>query len=623
MRRILYIALFSLFALASYGQTAPSYDAVIRKYNPVVDLPLTEASGNLKDSASGVIFTPSGSGTILYQQASTLPGRSSISMTTNGAYFAANNNTVGGWDWNTAWWAVVRVKNTAVTATAPYLRQELFSKGHPSDGNLDTTGAGGPGYDAYLHWNSAMGGGAGVEVCLSLWPSVDHSSGYTACTASSYIYSLTDGTHANTYNIVFSYDGLGTSTSIKIYVEGQDGGERVTYTGTPTVHTMNDASNPLIIGGDIDNAIGSQGTNVRNPNPTLIEAFAMGSGAAPTGLIHSLTSSAPLANQIVAPASNGAAAAMNVIYDNDGRADSDNLSQLEMIIRLHKQRYLNLILANNDSLTDGTTSGQYLFRQMLDQAGMNHIPVSYASGTWSGQVAGDSIAADLAAYSANYASYTFDTDVTAFRKALAAAPDGTVYIVSGGSPTSIARLMQSSADGISPLSGAALFAAKVVGVYAMQSISGSGNWDQDLTSAQYIVANHGSVPLYFFGDNILFSSTGPGVPESRAANDPTGLALTRLGQDVRASWDLWPSICSVFASYWCNNTYSGEGKITFTSTSATSFSTATHDKTYNASTAGTWGGTGYPGPDSNGFVGTVFMNSIVQPRPDPPLLFLR
>lgn len=623
MRTLCTLLLFLCALTPVHAQTAPSYDAVIRYYHPTVDLPLTEASGNLTDSVHGYTFVYSGAGSVLYRQPSTIPGRYAISIAPPGSktgtipaggFFKATNNKLGAWDWKTPWWAIMRVRITPRGGNTLY-RQILFSKGHITDSNLDGSGGHSGGYFAYLYWNPFMGPRGGLQACFNAEPLADHASGYRTCTASTTVQSLSDGVHNNTYTIAFSYDGAGRPDSMKIYIEGQGWSMEPGVIGKPTASTMNDPNNPLILGGDIDN-LADQGP--ANPNPLHIEAFAMGSGQISGGLLYSLNSSVPFENQVVtSPPANGISP-LNVIIDEDGCADTDNANLVALLIQSVKQRRANILLINSTTITDSPTSGQVLYRAMLDQAGLHHVPVSYANP---GLDRGDCKASDITPFTANYKSYAYQTDLAAYRRVLAAAPDHSVAIISGGSGISIARLLQSPSDSLSPLTGAVLFARKVSGVYVMQSITGGGNWNSaDLKSAQYILTHHGTVPLYFYGDNTGFAGTGPGVPETRAANDPLSVFINRDQADTRPSWDSWPGLCLVYGAYWCKNTWSGDGTLTFPTSQTAAFSTSTPAKDFNAGIGGTWGSIGNPGPDNTGIVPSMFMNSLIQPRPEPKLL---
>jgi hypothetical protein len=611
MRRCLFLFLVAL--TAAHAQTAPSYDAVIRQYNPILNLPLTESSGNLTDTAHGYTFVPAGN--ILYHQPSTIPGRYAIAVAqTTGAAFKATDNTVASWDWNRPWWAIIRVKITPRGNNTLY-RQILFSKGHLTNSSLDATGNNGGGYVAYLYWNPFLRPHGGLEACFNAKPLADHTSGYKTCTAAVPTQNLFDGVHNNTYTLAFSYDGTGSANSMNIFIEGQGWGMEPAIIGTPTANTMNDPNSPLILGGDIDNlAI----TSSSNPNPLVVEAFAMGSGPIPGGLLYSLNSSAPFADQVLtSPPANGTSP-QNLIIDDDGCADTDNANLVALMIQSVKQHRANILLINSTTITDSPLSGQVLYRAMLDQAGLHNVPVSYANP---GVQNGDCKDTDLAPFTRNYPTYHYETDVTAYRKALAAAPDHSVAIISGGSAISIARLLQSPRDRISPLTGAQLFARKVSGIYVQQSISSAGNWNgTDLPSAQYVAAHHSSVPLLFYGDNTPFANTGPGVPETRSPNDPLAAIIVRDQADSRPSWDSWPGLCLLYAEYWCKNTWSGEGTITFPTAQSAIFSTSTPDHTFNAGIAGSWGSIGYPGADNTGIVPPMFMNSLIQPRPEPKLL---
>jgi inosine-uridine nucleoside N-ribohydrolase len=122
------------------------------------------------------------------------------------------------------------------------------------------------------------------------------------------------------------------------------------------------------------------------------------------------------------------------------------------------------------------------------------------------------------------------TAVSVYRKALAAAPDGSVVFVSTGYLGNLADLLKSPADGTSPLNGHDLVARKVSLLVSMGgrffTSRPENNLDGDVASAQYVAANWPTKLVwagYEVGDAIhtgdTLWSTQPTSSPLRAAYD--------------------------------------------------------------------------------------------------------
>ncbi len=86
-----------------------------------------------------------------------------------------------------------------------------------------------------------------------------------------------------------------------------------------------------------------------------------------------------------------------------------------------------------------------------------------------------------------------------YRRLLAAAPDGSVTILSVGFTTNLRRLLETKADAISPLAGPALVAKKVKAWYAMACRYPTGfeyNSGHDAASSKIVLAEW-PTPVYF------------------------------------------------------------------------------------------------------------------------------
>ena len=599
MRSLLW-SVIAAVGLASpvFAQTQPNYVAQVMAANPDVLLTFGEPSGSFMDSVGGLAFAPSSSGTILYRQPSTLEGDVAASLTYD-AYLTSPNTSLGNFDWSQPWWAITDIKPNVNLAN--YTRVELFSKGVPNT-NLTVTAPGpGLGYEAFLLYN-----GVDAVPCLNLTSSTPAgaASGISACAADA----LPNG-YGGT--IAFTYDGSGTAAGIRIYVNGIGSSDKETQAGTPTAFSMGTSAYPLYLGGDSTNYIASLGANVHNNAATVLQAFAMGRGALSQATIQSLVVHDRFWAQFLPPPP---ATPKTVIWDDDGCQDSDNLNSLATAIRLHQLGYFRLALVNN---TDWTDFGAAIFRQMLDQGGLHHVLVSSSQGTWptSNRLANEiCTGANLAAYNATYLPRNQQmTDVAGYRTALAAAADGSVQIVVGGALRGVYDLMTSRPDAISSLTGAQLFAAKVMEIDMSAnagSTSGDFNLGEDPTGAAYVLSNAG-VPIYFYGTNVNFGVTGPGADAARIQPYPFAATLKYANALTRGSWDTWPVLGVLDRSlFWDVGT---PGTVTVVnSQGGNTFSTATNSGHYLVTQTAPWA--------NANVAGTWFVNSLINANPEPPVV---
>jgi hypothetical protein len=172
---------------------------------------------------------------------------------------------------------------------------------------------------------------------------------------------------------------------------------------------------------------------------------------------------------------------------------------------------------------------------------------------------------------------TYQDSVTLYRTILANSRAG-VDIVSIGSLNNLRDLLQSTADGISSLTGAQLVAAKInrLRIMAGQYPSGSefnfNNNALSIASANYVVANWPTPIIYSgfeVGNTVL---TGASVA-GRAPGDLLAQALSDFGSSTRNSWDPMNVLLAIdrdpdssgYTSVWGSNAVdSGTGANTFT-----------------------------------------------------------
>jgi hypothetical protein len=288
----------------------------------------------------------------------------------------------------------------------------------------------------------------------------------------------------------------------------------------------------------------------------VLDEFAMFSPA-PTAKAYKLFADSQWWQNITLPTT-----PVSMIFDNDGCADSDNLWALAMAIRLHQLGVIKLLAVNN-TVTQANDTQTY--RSMLDYAGLAHIPVSVSSIA----LALGGPCSNIAAYSGSVRSQaSYASDVTTLRKALASSGGNVVYVL-GGSYASLAALLASSADSISPLTGQQLVTAKVSALYTQSGyagspITGDNNIGESWASANTVFSTLESlgVPVYLTGSNA--PESGPSI-YSRGAKDPMTLALIQGSVTTRSAWDSMVVLAPVFPSLFTPTT---TGTIAMTGTSS-------------------------------------------------------
>jgi len=241
-----------------------------------------------------------------------------------------------------------------------------------------------------------------------------------------------------------------------------------------------------------------------------------------------------------------------VIFDDDGQSDPDNQYAFAAAIALDLRGYIRLIGVVND---DPVGACPALWRQMLDQAGLNQIPIAVTHSFAAGGTGCNSGGTELSTFNASTptASSAYIPAVTLYRTLLAKYSTTPVQIFLSGDFSGFTPFMQSAADGISPLTGAQLLAqdatnggqgwAQAVGFYcaptsvpAPTPCSGSrsdSTASYDYADLQYAVANNASFVFNFIQGFPL--QTGQGIAQSRTSKDPMFLFSTIWG--TRSGFD--------------------------------------------------------------------------------------
>ena len=231
-----------------------------------------------------------------------------------------------------------------------------------------------------------------------------------------------------------------------------------------------------------------------------------------------------------------------LVFDNDGCADSDNIFALALTIAAQKIGYIRLA-GVVDTVGDGLSEAMY--RQMLDQAGLAHIPVAVPSTF--GSSSAICLAANVNTFNAttSQVSASYMQAKTLYRQVFASNPTSPVFIMLGGSFRGVSDMMQSPADGISSLTGAQLVARNATngGAIYAQGLGANATFTadntlEDWTAGQYVVGNNGLLPIYWYGGSPQV--TGPGVLSTRTSKDPFYLAATTWG-DTRQGYDSLPT----------------------------------------------------------------------------------
>ncbi len=316
--------------------------------------------------------------------------------------------------------------------------------------------------------------------------------------------------------------------------------------------SMNSTSSPLFVPGSlsagayngIDQADSTQ-------TSTYVDEFAMFPGVLSATEIQSLYY---LTNfyQGVLPA---VPQHIPVIVNEITCADYDATTTIAVLVKLHQLGYVDLL---GIGVEGDSGIGAAYFRQVLDQAGLNHIPVSMASnsntipGGTGGWCSTASVTANNASTPQSYTGYP--SAVSMYRTILASHPGTAVTLLIPTTLMIINDFLKSPADSISPLTGAQLWAQNVANGASMyleggpDCVSstlpvttpcvGSVTGDNSLiypSQAQYVLANLGGMPVYLLGGSP--ASNGPGALVTRTSKDPLYLASVYYGNDGRTAWD--------------------------------------------------------------------------------------
>jgi hypothetical protein len=272
------------------------------------------------------------------------------------------------------------------------------------------------------------------------------------------------------------------------------------------------------------------------------------------------------------------------IIDSDFAGDCDDAAALAVAIAAHRAGTINLLGVVISSTIDTSAPGA---RALLDIYGMQVPLYAYqgATGTYN-----NNYSSQLSTrFGINGESRTaYASDVTGYRTMLAAAPNASVVIIGIGGLTALSALLNSTADGISALTGAQLVAAKVTklvqmaGTFPTSGGSPEYNMTRDITASQNVFTNW-PTPIVSHGSEIgatVFcgpdAGTDPLIDPVRYAFDLCGVAGL-LTNGKRQSWDPLAVLYAIYGAttnfgFGGQNgtiTIDGSGNSLWTSTSGT------------------------------------------------------
>jgi inosine-uridine nucleoside N-ribohydrolase len=247
-----------------------------------------------------------------------------------------------------------------------------------------------------------------------------------------------------------------------------------------------------------------------------------------------------------------------LIIDTDLVTDASDVGAIQVGIALHKTSEIKLIgvVSNSSDLKSAACAFT-----ILNLNGLSSIPVGAYMGndmpstsTYTSQVVTrfDPNPSDTRA---NYTDAT-----TQLRTVLAAQPNNSVIYASIGFGVNLSGLLQSAADGISPLTGAQLFAAKVTklvimgGDYPNSSGLGGGseyNFHNSPVAWNYVFANKPGVPTYLWGFTPPNTVNIGSAQNGGALVSPSYYAFTLEGTNqgggvfTRPGWDAFAVLYAV------------------------------------------------------------------------------
>jgi hypothetical protein len=247
---------------------------------------------------------------------------------------------------------------------------------------------------------------------------------------------------------------------------------------------------------------------------------------------------------------------VNIILDSDMAGDADDVGDHAVLWGLAECGEVNVLALILSSTNNFSAPTAHVLARYF---GHPNVPIGASQGAIPSE------------YSAVTSSYTkeitqefgdpgdtrskYPDAVTVYRQALAAASDHSVDIVAGGYYQPLRALLESKPDGISPLDGSKLVAAKVrrlisaAGVFPDSGSQAEHNFAMDPDSASYVFQNW-PTEIVSFGTEVGWNvTTGPGA-NGDASKNPVKRAYDLYCQNGRycaAITPAWTQIAILFA----------------------------------------------------------------------------
>ncbi len=310
-------------------------------------------------------------------------------------------------------------------------------------------------------------------------------------------------------------------------------GTGAVITATAKAMTMNSSTAPLMVPGYVSSGTtyGVGGTDAAQ-NPVYVDEFALFPSALSFGAISNIFYETKFYQGLLYPGIT--ANPPLVILGNQGCGpDYSGDQTTAMVIGAHRAGLIRLIgVVDDDAAANGLNSVAW-YRQMLDEAGLNDVPVSVGPNSTTTNTGGCPVA-NLTAYNASTPqnASAYGSSVTMYRTLFAKYPSTPIYVLMTQSANGYNAFQLSAADSLSPLTGLQLQAQNVANGGWLNAFNGNNSiTPAALTS---VLNNSGSMPVYFWGSTP--APGGPGIEASRRVGDPLRLAAIALNQDTISGW---------------------------------------------------------------------------------------
>jgi hypothetical protein len=355
-------------------------------------------------------------------------------------------------------------------------------------------------------------------------PTLGVSGGGATCNIGSSTVTVSGGAIATISNNA-TY-GCTSAPTITITGGGGSGGS---ITATAPAMKMNSPNYPLMVPGYVfAGAYNGQDGGDSSQSPLVVDEFAVFPSALSFGQIMNIFYGTKFYQGLLYPGLT--ANPPQVILNNYGCGpDFSGDATTAMTIRSHQLGLIHLLAIDDQDSQAYDQASQPWYRQMLDQAGLNDIPVTTANTGSVGANLGGCPSANLTAYNANTphqpTNAIYLNSTTLFRTLFAKYSTTPIYVFMTQTANSYNLFQLSAADGISSLTGLQL----------QQQNYNNGGWVNAFegnfaTTPTYYLSllnNTGSNPIYFEGGSP--AQNGPSVIVSRVATDPFWLTAYNMG----------------------------------------------------------------------------------------------